>query len=48
MFCSTTSFEGVKQIIENIYIQYSESIRAREKESRRNHVIYTQLSSIEE
>ena len=57
MFCSTTAFEGVKQIIENTvskinkieYIRnedqegriYSESIRVREKESRRNQVIYT-------
>ena len=56
-FCSTTAFEGVKQIIENTvskinkieYIRnedqegriYSESIRVREKESRRNQVIYT-------
>ena len=57
IFCSTTAFEGVKQIIENTvskinkieYIRnrdqerriYSESIRVREKESRRNQVIYT-------
>ena len=57
IFCSTTTFEGVKQIIENTvskinkieYIRnedqegriYSESIRVREKESRRNQVIYT-------
>ena len=57
IFCSTTAFEGVKQIIENKvskinkteYIRnenqegriYSESIRVREKESRRNQVIYT-------
>ena len=56
-FCSTTAFEGVKQIIENTvskinkteYMRnedqegriYSESIRVREKESRRNQVIYT-------
>ena len=56
IFCSTTAFEGVKQIIENTvskinkieYIRnedqegriYSESIRVREKESRRNQVIY--------
>ena len=52
IFCSTTAFEGVKQIIENTvskinkieYMRnrdqerriYSESIRVREKESRRN------------
>ena len=57
IFFSTTTFEGVKQIIENTvskinkieYIRnedqegriYSESIRVREKESRRNQVIYT-------
>ena len=57
IFCSTTTFEGVKQIIENTvskvnkieYIRnedqegriYSESIRVREKESRRNQLIYT-------
>ena len=57
IFCSTTAFEGVKQIIENTvskinkieYIRnedqegrlYSESIRVREKQSRRNQVIYT-------
>ena len=57
IFCSTTAFEGVKQIIENTvnkinkieYIRnedqqgriYSESIRVREKESRRNQVICT-------
>ena len=57
IFCSTTAFEGVKQIIENTvskinkieYIRnedqegkiYSESIRVREKEARRNQVIYT-------
>ena len=57
IFCSTTAFDGVKQIIENTvskinkieYIRnedqegriYSESIRVREKESRRNQVIYT-------
>ena len=62
IFCSTTAFEGVKQIIENTvskinkieYIRnedqegkiYSESIRVREKESRRNQVIY-KLTSIE-
>ena len=56
IFCSTTAFEGVKQIIENTvskinkteYIRnedqegkiYSESIRVREKEPRRNQVIY--------
>ena len=56
-FCSTTAFEGVKQIIENTvskinkteYMRnedqegriYSESIRVREKESRRNQVTYT-------
>ena len=57
IFCCTTAFEGVKQIIENTvskinkieYINnedhegriYSECIRVREKESRRNQVIYT-------
>ena len=57
IFCSTTAFEGVKQIIENTvskinkieYIRnedqegriYSEIIRVREKESKRNRVIYT-------
>ena len=57
IFCSTTAFEGVKQIIESTvtkinqieYIRnedqeertYSESITVREKESRKNQVIYT-------
>ena len=57
LFCSTTAFDGVKNIIENTvskinkieYVRnkdqdrriYSESIRVREKESRRNQVIYT-------
>ena len=56
VFCSTTAFEGVKQIIENTvskikkmeYIRNedqdgkcSESFRVKEKESRRNQVIYT-------
>ena len=57
IFCSTTTFEGVKQIIENTvskinkieYIRnedqegriYSEIIRVREKESKRNRVIDT-------
>ena len=56
-FCRTTTFEGVKQIIENTVSKinktehhiknedqegkiYSESIRVREKEPRRNQVIY--------
>ena len=57
IFCSTTAFEGVKEIIENTVRKsnkvehlrnedqggriYSESIRVKEKESRRNQVIYT-------
>ena len=55
--CSTTAFEGVKEIIENTVSKsnkveywrnedqegriYSESIRVKENESRRNQVIYT-------
>ena len=57
IFCSTTAFEGVKQIIENTASKinkiehirnedqerkiYSESIRVRENESKRNQEIYT-------
>ena len=57
IFCCTTAFEGVKQVIENTvskinkieYINnedqdgriYSECITVREKESKRNQVIYT-------
>ena len=57
IFCSTTAFEGVNEIIENTVRKskklehlrhedqggriYSESICVKEKESRRNQVIYT-------
>ena len=57
IFCSTTAFGGVKEIIENTVRKsnkvehlrnedqgertYSESIRVKEKKSRRNQVIYT-------
>ena len=57
IFCSTTSFEGAKETIENTVRKsnkvehlrnedqggrmYSESIRVKEKKSRRNQVIYT-------
>ena len=57
IFCSTTAFGGVKEIIENTVRKsnkvehlrnedqggriYSESKRVKEKESRRNQVIYT-------
>ena len=57
IFCSTTAFDRMKQIIENTVSKinkiectrnedqegriYSESIRVREKKSRRNQVIYT-------